>query len=60
VQFEFIVKVEVERTEGRNMSRADVEEAIVAELEAADPAELSVDESAYEIVTWDVSASKGK
>jgi hypothetical protein len=58
VQFTFTIKVEVERSEGKNMSRADVEEALVAELESADPGSLTIEESEYEVNTWDVTAAK--
>ena len=50
-----IVTVQYSHLNGTFKSRDDVISAIVEELEGADPAELDVDGTAYEITDWSVA-----
>lgn len=48
---EILVKVEVEKTQGAFRSREAIGEAIVEEL--SDPGQLDVEDSEYEITSWE-------
>ncbi|GAA4660363.1 hypothetical protein [Arthrobacter cryoconiti] len=59
-RFTFTVEVSTERTEGKFASREDQAQAILEELEGADPSEISGigadGDSTYEIVNWEVTS----
>lgn len=46
------IDVEVNKTQGKFVSKGDIEEAIIAEL--SEPGSLYVDESEYEVTMWEV------
>lgn len=65
MQFEFLVQVEVERSEGKFASRDELAEQIQQAIEGADPGDLDGEAGgSYSVQTWDVSeqpqAKKGK
>lgn len=53
-KFEFKVTVEVNRLEGKFVSRDDLEQELVSQLQDAAPSEIQVDESTYEVTGWEV------
>jgi len=55
MKFQIIVNVEVERTEGKFVSRADILEQLIEAIEGANPGDLTVGEydSQYEVAEWD-------
>lgn len=57
MRFEFNVEVEVERDEGKFVSREELGEEIRGAIESADPAsiEAGFDGSTYNVESWDVN-----
>ena len=56
MQFVFIVNVTVERTEGKFATRDEIGDAILSELEGADPNQVDGEAGGiYEITEWEVS-----
>lgn len=51
----FMIEVETERTEGKFVSREEIEEELRNEIENSDPGNISVEDSEYEVASWDVS-----
>lgn len=56
--FTFTVQVEVERTEGKFVSRDAIAQELFDSLETANPDTLSVEDSEYEVVMWDVISTE--
>lgn len=55
MRFDFLVSVEVERTEGKFASRDDLGAQIADELENCNPSSLTGEnDGEYEVVAWDV------
>lgn len=54
-RFKFIVEVELERTEGKFVSRDDMAQELLDAIESSDPGEVNVDDSNYEVTDWSVS-----
>lgn len=55
MRFDFLVSVEVERTEGKFASREDLAGQLLEELEGANPDSLTGDnDGEYEVTSWDV------
>jgi hypothetical protein len=54
-RFKFVVEVELERSEGRFVSRDDMAQELLDAIESADPGSVDVDESSYEVTDWSVS-----
>lgn len=57
-KFKFTVSVELEREQGKFMSRDEMEEQLLEALESADPGEISGGadgDSSYSVTDWDVS-----
>ena len=46
------IDIEVNKTQGKFVSKADIEEALVAEI--SEPGSIYVDESEYEVTMWEV------
>lgn len=58
MRFEFVVTVEVERTEGKFSSREDIAAQIMEELEGADPSVIEGENGGqYETVCWEIEES---
>lgn len=58
-KFKFTVSVELEREQGKFMSRDEMEEQLLEALESADPGEINGGadgDSAYSVIDWDVSS----
>lgn len=56
MQFEFTVKVEVERVEGKFAGRDELEEQIQEAIDGADPGSIEGESGgSYDVLTWDVS-----
>lgn len=55
MKIKFLVEVELERTEGKFVSKDDAAHALREELEAANPGALSIDESEYDVADWTIS-----
>ena len=53
--FTYTVTVEVAHVEGKFVSRDDVAAELADAIEQADPGNISVDESEYEVVEWGVA-----
>lgn len=51
----FEVVVEVEKTQGKFVSKDDLREEIRSEIEGADPGSIQVDESEYDVQSWEVN-----
>lgn len=49
-----VIEAEVEKTSGKFVSREALGEEIVSELQGADPGSLSVDDSEYDVTSWEV------
>ena len=54
-RFKFVVEVELERSEGRFVSRDDMAQELLDAIESADPGSVDVDESSYEVTDWSVN-----
>lgn len=46
------VKVQVERVQGKFLSRSDIAEDLVEAINGANPDSVYIDESEYEITDW--------
>lgn len=53
--FSFEVTVEVERVSGRFVTRDAIADELISALQDADVQQISVDDSEYETVAWDVN-----
>lgn len=51
---EFKVLVELEKTAGKFVSVSDLEEELIEVLDEANPNTITLDESEYEVATWDI------
>lgn len=51
---EFTVTVTLNKTEGKFVSKADLCEQIRDALETADPGSVEVEDSTYDVESWDV------
>lgn len=49
------IEIEVERQSGKFRSKDDVADALIAEIEGANPGSVDVDETEYEVVSFEVS-----
>jgi hypothetical protein len=56
----FQVSVEVERESGKFISRADIVDEISNAIEDANPNEIEIEESTYNVVSWDIEEVKTK
>jgi hypothetical protein len=54
-RFKFVVEVELERTEGKFVSRDDMAQELLDAIESADPGSIDVDESSYEVTDFSVN-----
>lgn len=54
-RFKFIVEVELERTEGKFVSREDMAQELMDAIESSDPGSIDVDESSYEVTDFSVN-----
>jgi hypothetical protein len=55
VRFEFLVAVELERSQGRFATRDEMQDQIIEAIEGADPGSLTGDnDGEYDVVAWDV------
>lgn len=54
-RFKFVVEVELERTEGKFVSRDDMAQELLDAIESADPGSVDVDESSYEVTNFTVN-----
>jgi hypothetical protein len=60
MRFTFLVEVEVTRITGKFISGDDLAEQIREALDGANPNEIDVDESNYEVTDWTVSEQTRK
>jgi hypothetical protein len=54
MQILFEVAVEVEKEQGKFVSKDEIIDQIASELESVDPGTLYVEESTYAVVSWEV------
>lgn len=54
--YEFTVRVEVNKTEGKFASADAIQAELVEALEQANPDSISPDDSEYEVIDWSVEA----
>lgn len=55
MKLKFTVEVEVERTQGKFASKDDIAEQIKEAIEQADPSEVTVEDSTYEVQSFEVT-----
>lgn len=55
MKIRFIVEVEAEKTTGKFVGKDEIAEEIGLWIEGADEGIVYVDESEYEVTSWDVS-----
>lgn len=54
MQITFVVTAEVEKQAGKFVSRDEISDEIVTAIDDANPLEIEIDESVYEIVAWKI------
>ena len=52
------IEAEVERTTGKFISKSDIAEELKSEVENSDPGSVSIDDSEYEVTSWEVSVEE--
>ncbi len=52
--FRFLNDVELTRVEGKFIANSDLEEEILAALEDSNPQEVQVENSTYEVSSWEI------
>lgn len=59
MKFQFIIDVELERTEGKFASRDEIEEELTGALDEANPSSITAENGGeYEIVDWVVTTTQ--